>query len=146
MTPPCRTIGPFSMNFLRRRSEAFIPKREQKPNKKMIGWALRELTYNDNIRERVGMDMPLDVAEVNLNAHHVYTDGSLTGFRNIHKARWRDRAKKREEAGHATFNIAKAGWAAAFFAKGPPKKTRTPRTCLSCVENTVPSGEVYVGT
>ncbi len=86
----------------------------------MIGWSLSELAYNDNIRERLGMEAPLDVAEVNLNAHHVYTNGSFTGFRNIHRARWRYRAKKREEAGKATYNVAKAGWAAVFFAKGHP--------------------------
>ena len=40
-----------------------------------------ELTYNDNIRVRLGIEVPLNVAEVNLNAHHIYTDGSFTGFR-----------------------------------------------------------------
>ena len=65
----------------------------------MIGWSLKELTYNDNIRERSGLEPQLDVAEVNLNAHHVYTDGSFTGFRNVHRARWRDRAKKKRGGG-----------------------------------------------
>ncbi len=94
----------------------------------MIGWSLSELTYNDNIREKLGMEAPLVVAEVNLNAHHVYTDGSFTGCRNVHKSRWRDRANKREEAGKATYNVARAGRAAALFAKGhPPGKDTEPR-------------------
>ncbi len=62
------------------------------------------------------------MAEVNLDAHHIYTDGSFTGFCNIHKARWRDRAKGMEQAGEAEVNGAKAAWAAVFLAKGAPQK------------------------
>ena len=115
MTPTRRTIGPLSLNLLRRRTEEAEPKRDQKPYRKQIGWELRELNYNDSIRERVGMDTPLDVAEVNLNAHHVYTDGSFTGFRNIHQARWRDRAKRREQVAKPMANKAKAGWGRGLF-------------------------------
>ena len=106
----------------RRRAEDWQPKIAQKANKKMIGWAVTELAYNDSICGRLGMEAPLDVAEANLNAYHIYTDGSFTGFRNIHKARWRDRVQKREEAGKAKVNVAKAGWAAVFFARGASPK------------------------
>ena len=122
---------PLSLNLLRRRTEEAKPKRDQKPNRKQIGWELREFSYNDSIRERVGMDTPLDVAEVNLNAHHVYTDGSFTGFRNIHQARWRDRAERREQVAKPTVNNAKAGWAAFFFSLMATLQTRTPSTCLN---------------
>ncbi len=109
MTPPCRTTGPLVLSLLRTRPEEWKAKREQKPNKKMIGWLLSELTYNDNLRERMGMEAPLDVAEVNLNAHHVYTDGSFTGFRNIHKSRWRDRAKKKGGGGQCYLQCGQGG-------------------------------------
>ncbi len=49
---------------------------------KAIGWQLREIDYNDNIRERAGMDTPLDIVDIMQSAYHIYTDGSFTGHKN----------------------------------------------------------------
>ena len=114
---------PLVLSLLPKKGEQRVPEKTQTPSKKMIGWKLTELTYNDTIRERLGMEAPLYVAAVNLDAHHIYTDGSFTGFTNVDMDRWRGRAKRREQQGVARVNVAIAGWAAVFFAKGePPKK------------------------
>ena len=109
---------PLVLNLLRRRPEEVRGTREQKKSKNTIGWAMVELTYNDNIRERSGLEVPLDVAEVNLNAHHIYTDGSFTGFRNA--TRGRASRNKREDPKKRIHKAPTAGWAAAFFEKGHP--------------------------
>ncbi len=41
-----------------------------------MGWQLTEITYNDDIRVKVGMEPPIEVAEVMHSAYDVYTDGS----------------------------------------------------------------------
>ena len=70
---------PLVFQLLRKTPEEARPQREQ-TKKKSIGWALVELTYNDNIRERLGLEVPLNVAEVKLNAHHIYTGRLLHGL------------------------------------------------------------------
>ena len=51
-----------------------------------INWQQAEIDYNDKIREGVGTERPVDVAEIAQNAYHIFTDGSFTGHRN-HRGR-----------------------------------------------------------
>ena len=44
---------------------------------------MTELDNNDLIREDLGMEVPLEAAQIMQNAYHVYTDGSFTGYRNV---------------------------------------------------------------
>ena len=67
----------------------------RKPHKP-IGWLLNELSYNGEIRERAGMELPVDVAEIMKDTYHVYTDGSLTGHRNL-------TARSKHRRGKCTF-------------------------------------------
>ncbi len=84
--------------------------------RKPIGWVLVELDYNDGICERVGMDIPVDIAEIMKDAYHIYTDGSFTGHR-CHTAK--DKCSRRKQAtNNAT--ACKAGWGVAIFDRGPP--------------------------
>ena len=41
------------------------------------------MNYNDLIRENLGMEVPLEAAQIMQDAYHVYTDGSFTGYRNV---------------------------------------------------------------
>ncbi len=41
------------------------------------------MTCNDEIRERLGMEAPVGIAEITQDAYHVYTDGSYTSFRSL---------------------------------------------------------------
>ena len=45
---------PLVLSILQKRPEEWKAKREQKPNRKMMGWPLAAFTYNANIRETVG--------------------------------------------------------------------------------------------
>ncbi len=56
---------------------------EIRPSRTPIGWKLEEPTFDDGIREGLGMEMPVDIAEITQDAYHVYTDGSYTGFHNL---------------------------------------------------------------
>ncbi len=70
-------------------------KREYPPfAAKQIGWQQTEFTYNDDIRVKVGMEHPIEVAEVMHSAYHVYTDGSYTGARNTHARSLRPKQRK----------------------------------------------------
>ncbi len=58
----CSDHWPLSLGLLPR-----VPMRRVKPTgdrkaHRPIGWVLKELSYNDDIRERVGMELPVDVA------------------------------------------------------------------------------------
>ena len=86
---------------------------------KPIGWMLTELAYNDNIRVNIGLEAPVEVAEIMQTAYHVYTDGSYTGAKNIHTRSRRTKQRKESEE-ETNFVRAKAGWAAVFFDKAPP--------------------------
>ena len=83
---------------------------------------LTELSYNDDIRVRIGMEAPVEVAEVMRSAFHVYTDGSYTGAKNKHTRTLRTKQRAREEEAKEGFAKAKAGWAAVFFNQGPPPR------------------------
>ena len=60
------------------KAPTYIPK--PMPNTtapKPVGWVVKEIDYTDNLRERVGMDIPLDIAGIMKNAHRIYTDGAF---------------------------------------------------------------------
>ncbi len=61
---------------------------------KPIGWMLTDRTYNDDIRVKVGLELPVEAAEVMHSAYHVYTDGSYTGARNTHARSLRYKQRK----------------------------------------------------
>ena len=104
---------PLSLGLLPRRTTRGEQPKGQKSPFKPIGWQLKELTFNDEIRERAGMEMPVTVAEILQNAYHVYTDGSYTGLRHLAE---RSAKHKRDK----TLRPEIAGWGAAFFEEGPP--------------------------
>ena len=90
---------------------------------KPIGWMLTELTYNDNLRAKIGLEAPVEVAEVMHTALHVYTDGSCTGAENIHtRSRRANHRENRRDAAKTDFIKAKARWAAVFYNRGAPPR------------------------
>ena len=109
---------------------------------KPIGWMLTEFTYNDDIRVKIGLEPPVDVAEIMQSAFHVYTDGSYTGARNIHTRSRRTNQRKDKEK---HFVEAKAGWAAVFFDKGPPPSTEMNNPLKSEGREVVLKGRVVSG-
>ncbi len=97
-----------------------IPTHRPKPTgnreaRKPTGWVIRELDFNDGIRERVGMNIPVDIAELMKDAYHIYTDGSFTGHRS-----YTAKAKHNREKQAPNKTAPKAGWGVAVFKKGPP--------------------------
>ena len=103
--------------------------REVKQTKiKPIGWMLTELAYNDTIRVKIGLEAPVEVAEIMHTAYRVYTDGSYTGAKSIH-TRSRRTKQRKESKEETNFVRAKAGWAAVFFDKGPRQERRRTTRC-----------------
>ncbi len=84
---------PLPLTLQRRLAVAPTPRARGKARQKPIGWKVEELTYNDEIRERLGMEQPVDIAEIKKTAFHIYTDGSYTGYRHLHA---RSRHTKKE--------------------------------------------------
>ena len=105
---------PLSFGLLPK-SQKFRPAAKTENNwHKPINWQPVEIDYNDKIRESVGAEMPVDVAEIAQNAYHIFTDGSFTGHRN-HMGRHKNRAPRN----NLPPTPCRAGWGVAFFDRGP---------------------------
>ena len=89
-----------------RNSKRVASKKMPKPT----GWQLRETDYNDNSREKAGMDIPLDIVDIMQNGYHIYTDGCFMGYKNYtaKDRHSRERLVARKKA------ACKAGWGVAF--------------------------------
>ncbi len=83
-----------SMVLLRKTSVKTRPRTKEQARHKPIGWRVEELTYNDEIRERLGMESPVDIVEITQDAYHIYTGGSYTGFRSLHARAKRNTTNK----------------------------------------------------
>ena len=110
-----------------------------------MGWQLTEITYNDDIRVKVGMEPPIEVAEVMHSAYHVYTDGSYTGARNTHARSLRPKQRKARGDAEEGFTKEKAGWAAVFYEKGSPPREEECYPLTDGDQNIILRGRVVTG-
>ena len=105
---------PLSLGLLPKTPKCRQAAKSEGKQYKPINWQPAEIDYNDKIREGVGTERPVDVAEIAQNAYHIFTDGSFTGHRS-HQGRHKNRAPRN----NLPPTPCKAGWGVAFFDRGP---------------------------